>query len=299
MIYKLEAACCSNIGKVRANNEDNFFFNGIVLPQENNGQVEPLLIDKILTAPECLAVFDGMGGGDCGEVASYTAANLLKQILSHGPIEGDMSIQSFLTGVCGSLNNAVCTKQAELDTHRMGSTAAILSFSNGYITACNIGDSRIFGLRADRFIQISTDHTDEAFLKERGITGRRPGLTQYLGLNPETVRLDPYIAHDELQPGDRYIICSDGLTDMLENDEIASILKVSATAEDCVKMLVQTALDNGGRDNVTVIVCYISGETMQRGKENGIEFITSGLERLEAGAKAGWRHIRNCLRDRT
>ena len=86
---------------------------------------------------------------------------------------------------------------------------------------------------------------------------KKAPLTQHLGINPEDFLIEPYIAKGELAAGDQYLLCSDGLTDMLSNLEISCIMSESETAEVCADRLVHAALERGGRDNVTVIVCRV------------------------------------------
>lgn len=254
MIYRIEAACGSNIGKVRKANEDNFYFDGTVLPQENHGQRIPLHFESD-KEEVCLAVFDGMGGFDHGEAASFAAAIELKEILKQ-PRQAD-GMEMYLEELTQRLNLAVCDAKASLSSNRMGSTAALLYFCNGLVYVSNVGDSRIFGLRGSQMIQISYDHTDEAYMKERGIVGRKPRLTQYLGMNPDEVLLEPYIQSGNVRGGDTYLICSDGLTDMMTPEEIRDVLMSGESARKCAEALINGALEHGGRDNVTVIVCRV------------------------------------------
>lgn len=263
MDYCVDAACGSSIGLVRANNEDNFYFNGVFLPQENTGQGTPLTFSGRRPGDECLAVFDGMGGGEHGEVASFVAAECLCGALAEG--RGDEEAELYLERMTERANRAVFDKRTALGASHMGTTQALLFFQDSRVYACNVGDSRIFGLRGDRLLQISRDHTDAEYMREKGITGRKPRLSQYLGMNPASIRLEPHITEGNLQSGDVYLICSDGLTDMVEPEQIRQILSEGGSARQCVARLIAAALEGGGRDNVTVIVIKILEEKeMQR-----------------------------------
>ena len=113
------------------------------------------------------------------------------------------------------------------------------------------GDSRAYRLREGEFLQLSKNHVD---LRE----GEKKGpLTQHLGIRPDDYLIEPYIAKGELRHGDQYLLCSDGLTDMLTNVEIDGIMSDTITATECAQRLVDAALEKGGRDNVTAIVCRI------------------------------------------
>jgi protein phosphatase len=160
---------------------------------------------------------------------------------------------AFLRGLGLQLNAAVVARQRELCTERMGTTMAAFCFSHGYVYVCNLGDSRAYRLREGEFMQLSADHVE----KREGQTKKKAPLTQHLGIAPEEFLIEPYIAKGEIKSGDQYLLCSDGLTDMLSNLEIDEIMTGTDTAESCVQKLVDAALKKGGRDNVTAIVCRI------------------------------------------
>lgn len=252
MPFILDAACLCNTGKIRKNNEDNFFFDDRCLEAENNGLKHPVSMAKTLRRELCVAIFDGMGGENYGEFASFAAADCMQRT-TRSLKDYFIPERNFLYSMCMKLNDAVVAKQKELCTERMGSTMAALYFSHNYVYVCNLGDSRAYRLRDGEFLQISVDHIE----KREGQPQKKAPLTQHLGIDPEEFLIEPYIAKGELQHGDRYLLCSDGLTDMLTNFEIDDILSSEPTAEDCAQRLVDVALEKGGKDNVTVIVCRI------------------------------------------
>lgn len=252
MAFRLEAACLCSTGKVRRNNEDNFYFNGHSLPAENEGLDKPLLFSSPLRKMVCLAVFDGMGGENYGELASFAAAEsmrgeekLLRRVREPRAV--------LLKELCQTLNEAVVSRARELRTRHMGSTLSILCFSRDAVAVCNLGDSRAYRLRDGVLRQISRDHVEQ----RPGRSAHKAPLTQYLGVDPEEYLLEPHLAKGALAAGDQYLLCSDGLTDMLLDEEIAALMACADTAERCAELLVRAALDHGGRDNVTVIVCRI------------------------------------------
>ena len=252
MPYILDAACLCNTGKVRKNNEDNFFFDGRCLEAENDGLKHPVTMTKTLWREVCVAIFDGMGGENFGECASFAAADCM-QNMTRKLKDYFIPERKFLNRMCLTINEAVVAKQQELCTERMGSTMVALYFSHGYVYVCNLGDSRAYRLRDGEFLQLSEDHVE----KREGQARKKAPLTQHLGINPEEFLIEPYIAKGELEHGDQYLLCSDGLTDMLTNLEIDEIMCDSPSAEECAQKLVEAALEKGGRDNVTVIVCRI------------------------------------------
>ena len=251
MAYILDAACGCNTGKIRKNNEDNFFFDGRCLEADNSGLKHPVTMTKTLRRELCVAIFDGMGGENFGEVASFAAADCM-QYTTRKLKDYFIPERKFLNSLCMKINDAVVAKQQELCTERMGSTMVALYFSYGYVYVCNLGDSRAYRLRDGEFLQLSVDH-----LEKREQTRKKAPLTQHLGISPENFLIEPYIAKGELKRGDQYLLCSDGLTDMLTNLEIDGIMSSTESAEDCVKKLIDAALEKGGKDNVTAIVCRI------------------------------------------
>ncbi|MBR6321786.1 MAG: serine/threonine-protein phosphatase [Lachnospiraceae bacterium] len=252
MAFILEAACLCLTGKVRKTNEDNFFFDGRCLQENNEGLKHPVVMEQKLRQEVCMAVFDGMGGMNYGEAASFAAAWCLQDSVRKLK---DFFIpeRKFLIDRCMEMNDAVLKKKEEFCTDYMGTTIAALYFTSGNVYVCNVGDSRAYRLREGEFMQISKDHVET----QRPGSAGKPSLTQHLGISPDEFLIEPYIAKGELQHGDCYLLCSDGLTDMLTNIEIDGIMTQSGTAEECAERLADAALTKGGKDNITVIVCRI------------------------------------------
>lgn len=253
MKFSFEAACLSHRGNRRRSNEDNFFFHGICMKQVHAETHDPLLWEDSLKQDVCFAVFDGMGGENHGELASFTAAQEMRSRLRQ-PQDFYISTGSYLTDLTQKLNTAVWDKAQELNTAPMGTTLAVLYLTPRSAYVCNVGDSRIYRLRGQSFSQMSVDHISSRRMPE----GRKAPLLQYLGMNPREARLEPHIVKDRLAPGDIYLICSDGLTDMVSNLEISSILSETADIADSADHLLRAALKNDGLDNITLIVCRIT-----------------------------------------
>lgn len=252
MRYTIQAACGCNTGKIRKNNEDNFYFDGKCLERENDGLKHPVCVEETLRNGMCIAVFDGMGGENFGEYASYAAARQM-QLTERSLLDFFIPEKKYLERLAQQLDEAVVKAQQEMCTDRMGSTMVSLYFAGQYVYVCNVGDSRAYRLRDGEFLQLSTDHIE----KRPGRETRKAPLTQHLGFGSDEIEIEPYIAKGKVKRGDMYLLCSDGLTDMLTNFEISDIMFKSEDAESCVQALVQSALEHGGRDNITVIVCRL------------------------------------------
>ena len=251
MKVKIEAACGCDMGKIRKNNEDNFFFHGTCLPAVNEGMEEILVSDSIAAKGTFYGVFDGVGGECLGEVASSAAASTLKSLSKEGkPLFKSMDL--YLNDTCKRLNEAVLFQKQEHKASHMGSTLALLYVTAKRVYALNIGDSRIYRLKDNKLTQLSKDHCAKSLNP-----ARKPAITQYLGLDPDEMEIEPYMAQLPVERGDAYLVCSDGLTDMVSDLEIEQIMTVSDSAQVCVNNLIAAALEHGGRDNVTAIICKI------------------------------------------
>lgn len=251
MGFVLQAGCFCHTGKVRKNNEDNFCFRRKTLQEDNKGLKRPLGLYSFLHKPVILGVFDGIGGAMHGETASFITARTVAMTALPGKAP-----EQELEQLCLTANEHVHAATQMLMVRQMGSTLTMICFFKDRLYACNLGDSKIFRLSQGKLEQISVDHTDEKLLLERGIQ-RRPRLTQHIGVDPQELRLEPAISQWKLEKGDQYLICSDGLTDMVESQRIQTIMETEKNPKLCAKTLVQEALDNGGKDNTTVIVCKI------------------------------------------
>lgn len=239
----------TSVGKVRKKNEDNIYYNGIILP-ENHLDDWSLRSDKVnlKDGPACFSVFDGMGGEVAGERASYTAAETMMQ--ERKKLVDISSLQK----VYEQINLRVCEVSENLPFGRTGSTGVTLLFLENKVIVCNLGDSSAFRFHEGVLQKVSSDHLE---ILPEGVT-RKKRLIQYFGIFQEEARLVPSIAEFPLQDGDAYLLCSDGLTDMVLETEIESELKKNRMFPNKVaSKLIEKALEAGGRDNITVIFCQV------------------------------------------
>ena len=260
-MYQIECAYTCHMGNIRANNEDNFWCFGESLPMDNEGTKG--VCSKIISGNKvpAMAVFDGMGGESCGEVAAFLASeefgkfyNTNKRMLRDMP-------EDFIDRVCKKMNQAVCRYEADNHIQSMGSTMAMILFTPESMFACNLGDSRIYFMDGSKLRQISKDH-----VLGSTVVGKAP-LTQYLGLPEDLQMLEPSVSEIEHQEGYRYLPCSDGVTDMLSDREIEEILSKDIKIPEIVNDLLESALQKGGRDNVTIVLCEIQKlDTVERVK---------------------------------
>lgn len=244
MSYRIAYSCVCHIGKVRRTNQDNIVYNGSFLENDSR-EIEFFSSGskEVKDAP-VFAVFDGMGGEECGEIASYLAAKRASALKIGRDAASDFS------QFCQRANEDICAYMAENGISSMGTTAAMLAFTDDGVTLCNVGDSKIFRYCDGRLEQISKDHLAPAPF------GKKPPLLQNLGIPPNELVIEPYLAQGVCQKDDIYLICSDGLTDMVTTEEITQALS-SGETERTARELLEMALVHGGRDNISIILCKI------------------------------------------
>jgi protein phosphatase len=230
------SAAVSHVGKIRSNNQDSGF------------------------AGETLfAVADGMGGHAGGDVASALALQRLAEIDGEygSAVDAEFALQEAIVAA-----NAVLTETVyeHPELTGMGTTLSALVRVGHSVALAHIGDSRVYRLRDDVLTQITVDHTFVQRLVDSGrITPeeakthpRRSVLMRVLGDVDAAPEVDLQVM--DTRPGDRWMLCSDGLSGVVEHDDIEKILKNQVSPSDAANALVKESLDHGAPDNVTVVV---------------------------------------------
>jgi len=237
------------------------------------GNVRPTNEDYLLADGDLFVVADGMGGQGHGEVASRVAVEALKEAFA-----ADQTTSGLVEAV-GQANRAV-RERAEQEPERrgMGTTIAAVALvaddDEGRLVVVNVGDSRVYLLHEEQLTRLSRDHSrvgelvrSGAITEEQATTHpERHILTHALGIEPE---IEPYVAHAEPHPGDRVLVCSDGLFNELRNEEIVDILNTVGQPNEAVERLVALAKDHGGNDNITAIVLDIEGSPSESKPQSG------------------------------
>ncbi len=227
---KIRSGASTDKGQVREGNEDSY------------------LVDRHL---ELFAVADGMGGHRAGDVASATALEGLQTAVADG---------TAVSEAVGRANAAVWDKaSADTDLAGMGTTLTAATFDGVTLTIGHVGDSRAYLLRDGRLDRLTTDHSLVEELVRDGkiseaqaaVHPQRSVITRALGID-SSVEVDVYSVL--LQPGDRVMICSDGLTSMVRAPGIAEVLAQESDPTVAANTLVDTANAAGGEDNITVVV---------------------------------------------
>jgi len=251
----LETVSRSDAGMVRSHNEDAVYLNAAL----------------------GLAILaDGMGGYNAGEVASGMVTTLLGSELEKAfsrrephAMDGDgqRRARHLLETEIARANHAVYqAAQSQPQYAGMGTTLVMALFYDNAMTVAHIGDSRLYRLRGEEFLQITRDHSLLQEQIDSGmLTPEQARHSQNKNLVTRAVGVDPSVEpeiHDyPTLPGDIYLLCSDGLNDMVEDEEIGmTVQMLAANLELAATQLVQMANDNGGRDNVSVILVRIKRE---------------------------------------
>jgi serine/threonine protein phosphatase PrpC len=223
--------------------------------------------DSGLVSPQLIAVADGMGGHAAGEVASRIAVEVLQSLapaLISAEIDED-SAEDLLMHSLHSIDVEISlVTDEDIEKRGMGTTLTALLIRDKYISLLHVGDSRCYRLRGNTLEQLSNDHTVIQELLDQGAISeaeaiehpQRSMLTQALRGDGDVT---PVLQMYEIKKGDRYLLCSDGLSGVLTEKEIKIGLKKS-DKDEAVKFLVDATYVNGAPDNVTVLIADISDE---------------------------------------
>jgi PPM family protein phosphatase len=250
---KLRVVGQTDTGKVREHNEDTIAFDSEI---------------------GLLVLADGMGGYNAGEVASGIAVKTIVNLVRESVEREDMRVQDSESGMSRPsiiLRDAIHrankiiyqTAKTQPQCEGMGTTVASALFFDNRIAIAHVGDSRLYRLRDDKFEQVTMDHSLLQELVDRGFysaeeaqrAANKNYVTRALGVEPN---VEVEVQEVPVQKGDYYIVCSDGLSDMVEDDDIhLTISTFGANLDTVAKQLIQLANDNGGRDNVSVVMAHV------------------------------------------
>ncbi|MEU7864616.1 PP2C family serine/threonine-protein phosphatase, partial [Nonomuraea sp. NPDC049141] len=212
--------------------------------------------DSVYAGPRLLAVADGMGGMAAGDVASNIVIGAMAPLDEDVP--GDALVDALRSAVGTANQQLRDTVDANPQLEGMGTTLTATLFSGSKLGMVHIGDSRAYLLRNGEFAQITKDDTYVQMLVDEGRISaeeasshpQRSLLTRAL----DGRDIDPEYSVRQVLPGDRYLICSDGLSGVVSADTIGETMREYADPQQCVERLVQLALRGGGPDNITVII---------------------------------------------
>ncbi|NNN20771.1 MAG: Stp1/IreP family PP2C-type Ser/Thr phosphatase [Acidimicrobiales bacterium] len=241
-MVSLRVAGATDTGAVRSHNEDNF-----------------------LAQYPVFIVADGMGGHSAGEVASAIVVEEFRALISAGDLT-----QPMITAAIERANSTIFKSAAAIpERSGMGTTLVglvmILESGLPYWMAFNIGDSRLYRMTSESLSLVTRDHSrvqemvdsGEISLAEARTSNERNVITRAMGVEPSIIA-DIWLLSP--RQGDRFLICSDGLTTELENHDIEEILRNNSDADTACRKLIEAATKEGGRDNITTIVIDVESE---------------------------------------
>jgi len=252
----LEIASCTDPGMVRSHNEDSIA----------SDPVHGLVV-----------LADGMGGYNAGEVASGMATTVIttelaQQLAKTQPFEIDresnkpVAARMIREQVIKANATIYQAAQSQPQYAGMGTTLVVCLFYDNKILVAHLGDSRLYRLRDGKFEQVTRDHSLLQEQIDSGIiTAEQAKHAQHKNLVTKALGIDPVVEPEireyDARPGDLYLLCSDGLCDMVEDEDIAMTLKtLGGNLKLAAQQLVQMANDNGGKDNVSVILVRVLRE---------------------------------------
>jgi serine/threonine protein phosphatase PrpC len=255
-------AALTDIGRVRTHNED-----------------------SVLAQPPLFVVADGLGGHEAGEVASSIAVETLRD---HAPRRPDA--KALARAVKAANREVIRSAREGFGKAGMGTTMTAAIVEGTKIAVAHVGDSRAYLLHEGALTRVSEDHSMVADMIRRGqlteaearYHPNRSVITRALGTDPNMFA-DTY--EFEAEPGDRLLLCSDGLTGMIEDGMIAEILEQYRTPDVAARMLIDAANDAGGHDNISVVVIDIEGSGSRKGSLIDASGARSGRGML---ALVGW-----------
>ena len=247
---RLRAVGLTDTGKVRDHNEDAIAWDAEI---------------------GLFVLADGMGGYNAGEVASGIAATTVSRLIREAFAVQDLDGADKATGlrrVSILLRDAIArankiiyqTSRTQPQCEGMGTTLVAALLYDNRITVAHVGDSRLYRLRSERLERLTLDHSRLQELVDRGFYSPEEAqratnknyVTRALGVEPS---VEVEIHEHPVQKGDIFMLCSDGLSDMVEDEDIhLTITTFGANLDTVAKQLIQLANDNGGRDNVSVVI---------------------------------------------
>jgi len=234
------AWAASHVGRVRSVNQD-----ACLVGAWRSGQPVEAWRGVLPSEYTWAVIADGMGGHRGGEVASRIVIDTIAGLIRTA--KNDAAVGSMLETANQHLFEGMYSRQG---SPGMGTTVVGVILSGQQLTVFNVGDSRAYLLKEGELVQLSQD--DTLNVRHGGALTRSHALTQSLGGTASIHKLTPHLRHTVVQPENTILLCSDGLTDMIEESEVAGIL--SRHPYNPIEHLLAAALDAGGDDNISIVV---------------------------------------------
>jgi serine/threonine protein phosphatase PrpC len=270
----------THVGMVRTNNEDSYIISDLNVPEGT--EVEWAGPRPVGERGVLLAVSDGMGGAAAGEVASAMTVESLRQWLveEHGRRGTDELIEEAIE----EANRNVFDAAQDTERQGMGATLTAVLVRGPYAYIAEVGDSRAYIVRGGRIRQVTRDQSYVQLLVDQGLISPDqaefpPYKNVILQAMGQRAHVDVAIGRLELRRGDRFLLCSDGLTGKVEDRELHDALAESESFEVACRRLINLANSRGGEDNITIVVAEVTGEALREAPKG--ENITRTLSDLK------------------
>ncbi len=256
--------------------------------------------DSLTVLPPLFAVADGMGGHEAGEVASEITINTLNDL---APQSADA--EALARAVVAANLNVIKAPSQGVGREGMGTTLTAAILEKERLVIAQVGDSRAYLLHNGSLQQLTRDHSLMADMIEAGqlteaearVHPNRSVITRAIGSDPH---MQPDLYELNVETGDRLLLCSDGICGMIEDHEIASIMRQAPSAQSCADQLVEAALAAGGFDNATAVVVDVEGfkavrekKQARKSKALAIGVIVCLLAALACAVFAGYYYVNN------
>lgn len=262
---KFQSIALSDVGRHRRNNEDNLYFkHGWRKSNETAESYREQMAGE--NRRTIFAVCDGMGGEALGEQASYIVVSGLKVLEDRFNNVSGQSFPKLIDHYISRTNQTICQYIQDNDGLRMGTTLTCLLLGKHVAQVVNLGDSMAYLFRDGQAHPLSKKHTHVQRLLDMGIITHeeaavhpeRHRLTQHLGLFPEEKKLEPSVSPEIwIKENDIFMLCSDGITEMLSVSQVESMLHSGGSIEEKADRILEAALEAGGKDNATLILTQI------------------------------------------
>ena len=256
--------------------------------------------DSLTVLPPLFAVADGMGGHEAGEIASEITINTLNDL---APQSADA--EALARAVVAANLNVIKAPSQGVGREGMGTTLTAAILEKERLVIAQVGDSRAYLLHNGSLQQLTRDHSLMADMIEAGqlteaearVHPNRSVITRAIGSDPH---MQPDLYELNVETGDRLLLCSDGICGMIEDHEIASIMRQAPSAQSCADQLVEAALAAGGFDNATAVVVDVEGfkavrekKQARKSKALAIGVIVCLLAALACAVFAGYYYVNN------
>lgn len=258
----IRAAVVSHKGCERDNNEDNFFFNGDLMPLADMDK-GACIVQEFDDANQLYAICDGMGGANLGERAAYIS---VRQMVNFAETFAQGAVQQNIEKFSNQISQLVADDAKKNHARIEGTTLAMAAIVKQVLYVANVGDSRVYRMRDGELKQLSDDHSEVNRMRAAGLLTEEQArkatnnnvITRYIGMDASKRPVEfAYQSKHTVVTGDKILLCSDGVCDLLSRAQMAGVIQNAASPAEAARNLVMYSLELGGKDNTTAMVLEV------------------------------------------